>query len=99
MLPHIDDEMIFFGVPVYGALLLAMVWCAISRAETKSKYNLYLQHLDGNTIPSMLCWQILAKRGTDSELEADANLKALVPKSKQSSIVMYKICIHTNVEA
>ena len=46
LLPHIDDEMIFFGVPVYGALLLAMVWCAISRAETKSKYNLYLQHLD-----------------------------------------------------
>ena len=47
----------------------------------------------------MLCWQILAKRGTDSELEAEANLKALVPKSKQSSIVMYEICIHTNVEA
>ena len=33
LLPRITDEMIAFGVPIYGALLLSMVWCAISRAQ------------------------------------------------------------------
>jgi uncharacterized membrane protein YhhN len=34
LLPHINDDQLVIGVPVYGALLLSMVWCAICRAET-----------------------------------------------------------------
>ena len=43
--------------------------------------------------------QISAKRGTDSKFEAEANLKAKVPKSKRSSKVMDEIRVHTNGEA
>ena len=41
--------------------------------------------------------QILAKQGTDSKFEA--NLKVLVPKSKQSLILIYPICVHMNAES
>ena len=34
--------------------------------------------------------------GTDSKFEAKANLKALVPKSKQSLVLMYEICVRTS---
>ena len=42
--------------------------------------------------------QILAKRGTDSKFEAEANHKLLVPKSKPSSIPIYQIGVRTNAK-
>ena len=49
--------------------------------------------------PSSSQDQISAKQGTDSKFEGQANLKALVPKSKRSSIIIYETCVHTNSEA
>ena len=42
------------------------------------------------------CDQISAKRGTNLKFEAEANLKDLFPKSKQSSILIYQFRVHMN---
>ena len=44
-------------------------------------------------------YQILANWCTDLKFKAEANLKALVPKSKRSSILIYEIHVYKNAKA
>ena len=84
------------------ALRNALYWSVLTNTKLQFALHIWILGLELQLLlvkTVLYINQILAKWGTNSKFEAEANHKLLVPKSKTSSKLIYQIFVCTNAES